>query len=237
MGGTMNRRDFVAKGLAIGAALTLPARAMGQAADQTLERAFDAASWGLEPAPATPSVPVAPPVDPVAYKRRVFEIAARERDRAAHHLWRRDVVGIADFGRPSSEPRLHFVNLEDGSMRSFLVAHGRGSDPQHDGWLKQFSNTNGSMATSRGAYLTCEWYNGKYGTSIRLEGLDPDNSMALERAIVMHPAWYVDPQMIGKWGKIGRSEGCFAMAPEDFSNALYHLSGGRLLFADRIVMG
>ena len=96
------------------------------------------------------------------------------------------------------------------------------------------SVTSGSEATSRGAYLTCEWYKGKYGTSIRLVGLDTDNSHALERAIVMHPAWYVDATMISKWGKIGRSEGCFAMAPEDFNEALLHLSGGRLLFADRI---
>ena len=92
----------------------------------------------------------------------------------------------------------------------------------------------GSEATSRGAYLTCEWYKGKYGTSIRLEGMDGDNSNALDRAIVMHSAAYVDPAMAAHWGKIGRSEGCFAMAQADFNEALWHLSGGRLLYADRI---
>ena len=40
--------------------------------------------------------------------------------------------------------------------------------------------------------------------------------------------------MIAKYGKLGRSEGCFAMAPSDFNEALWNLSGGRLLFADRI---
>jgi hypothetical protein len=40
--------------------------------------------------------------------------------------------------------------------------------------------------------------------------------------------------MIDKWGKIGRSEGCFAMSFADFNEALWHLSGGRLLYADRI---
>ena len=120
---------------------------------------------------------------------------------------------------------------------TFLVAHGRGSDPGHSGWLQSFSNVPGSEATSRGAYLTAEWYKGKYGTSIRLVGLDQDNSMALPRAIVMHPAWYVDPTMVEKWGKLGRSEGCFAMSPSDFNEALWHISGGRLLFADRIGEG
>ena len=57
---------------------------------------------------------------------------------------------------------------------------------------------------------------------------------ALDRAIVMHPATYASPTWISKQGKLGRSEGCFAMAPDQFNEALWHLSGGRLLFADRI---
>jgi len=172
-----------------------------------------------------------------SYERRLFEVAIRERDRAASRLWRRDIVGIADFAQPSWKPRFHVANLEDGSIRSYLIAHGKGSDPEHDGWLKLFSGQPGSEATSRGAYVTCEWYKGKYGTSVRLEGLDADNSTALERAIVMHPAWYVSEDMIARWGKIGRSQGCFALSDEAFLDALWRLSGGRLLFADRIGEG
>ena len=166
--------------------------------------------------------------------RRILEVAREQVARLEGQLWRSDIVGIADFGLPSAVPRLHFANLERGEVRSFLVAHGRGSDPEHDGFLKWFSNTPGSEATSRGAYITYEWYSGKYGTSIRLGGVDPDNSNALQRAIVMHPAWYAAPGMLEKWGKLGRSEGCFAMAPDDFNEALWHLSGGRLLYADRL---
>jgi hypothetical protein len=168
------------------------------------------------------------------YTRRILAGAKRQVERLGTKLWRTDLVGIADFSRPSWEPRLHFANLENGTVRSFLLAHGKGSDPEHSGWLQTFSDQYGSLATSRGAYLTCEWYTGKYGTSIRLVGLDPDNATALQRMIVMHSAWYVDASMIAKWGKIGRSDGCFAMAPADFNEALWHLSGGRLLFADRI---
>ena len=168
------------------------------------------------------------------YQRRVMDVAKAQQDRVATHLWRTDIVGIADFALHSREPRLHLANLETGTVRSFLTAHGRGSDPDHTGYLQSFSSLPGSEATSRGAYLTAEWYTGKYGTSIRLLGLDPDNATALERLIVVHSAWYVGPGMIEKWGKVGRSEGCFALAPEDFNDVLYHLSFGRLLFADRI---
>src|SRR3546814_6791596 len=52
----------------------------------------------------------------------------------------RDYIGIADFSLPSWKPRFHIVNVEDGQSRSFLVAHGRGSDPAHQGWLQRFSN-------------------------------------------------------------------------------------------------
>ena len=206
------RREFISGAMALGAGMALPGRAL-------------AASIGATPASTTP------------YERRILDVAAQQLQRVGDAVWRRDLVGIADFAQPSWKPRLHFANLENGSVRSFLLAHGRGSDPGHSGWLQNFSNRPGSLATSRGAFLTAEWYKGKYGTSIRLLGLDEDNSMALDRAIVMHPAWYVDTAMIDKWGKLGRSEGCFAMSNTNFNEALWHLSGGRLLYADRIGEG
>lgn len=238
MNGDMNRRNLILGGLAAGAALSWPARALAQAAqDGGLVTDFDKA-FGLEAAPQV-AVPVEPSLPRVArpnpaYDARLVEIAKRELERAGAQVWRRDIVGIADFARASTLPRFHFVNMENGTIRSFRVTHGRGSDPAHSGFLQQFSSVPGSEATSRGAYLTAEWYKGKYGTSIRLLGLDPDNATALERAIVMHPAKYASAEHLERFGKLGRSEGCFAMGPEHFNEALWNLSGGRLLFADRI---
>lgn len=169
--------------------------------------------------------------------RTVLEIAKREVERAGDVLWRRDIAGVADYGVHSAQPRLHFAYLESGVVRSFLVAHGTGSDPAHDGWLDRFSNVEGSNCTSRGAYISWEWYKGKYGTSIRLDGLDQTNSNAFPRAIVMHAADYATPDHVERWGRLGRSNGCFAMGPEDFRWALTQLSGGRLLYADRLALG
>ncbi|MCX7864629.1 MAG: murein L,D-transpeptidase catalytic domain family protein, partial [Novosphingobium sp.] len=42
---------------------------------------------------------------------------------------------------------------------------------------------------------------------------------------------------VARWGKLGRSQGCFALGSEAFLDALWRLSGGRLLFADRIGEG
>jgi len=237
MGPGFKRREMLKGSLAVGAMLTLPGRAASQSLE-TLPPAptadfnaqFDAAFARPATAPAEAS-------DFTPYHRKILEVARRERDRAGNALWRADVVAIADFAQPSARERLFFVDIERGKVDGFLVAHGRGSDPEHDGWLKLFSNREGSEATSRGAYLTGSWYNGKYGTSIRLHGLDPDNSNAFERAIVMHPAWYAAPDMLPRYGKLGRSEGCFAMAPEQFEEALVRMAGGRLLYADRIGEG
>ena len=203
----MDRRQLLAGGLAASALGALPARVRAQA-------------WSI-----------------TEQHRKVLAVAAEQLERHRAGLWRTDLVGIADFALPSSLPRFHFANLEQGTVRSFLVAHGKGSDPEHDGFLKTFSNVPNSLATSRGAYVTYEWYKGRYGTSIRLGGIEADNSNALDRAIVLHPAWYANPAMLEKWGKLGRSDGCFAMAEDDFNEALWHLSGGRLIYADKLGLG
>jgi L,D-transpeptidase catalytic domain len=168
------------------------------------------------------------------YERRVIDIAYEQRSRFAGQLWQKDIVGVADFALPSWRPRMHLVDMMSGTQRSYLLSHGKGSDPEHDGWLKHFSAQPGSEATSRGAFRTSDWYEGKYGISLRLDGLEQDNATALKRHIVIHPAWYAEDDMIGKWGKLGRSSGCFALGSRAFSDTLYGLYGGRLLFADRI---
>ena len=168
--------------------------------------------------------------------RQLFAIAQRELAKAGGAIWRRDIVGIADFGLHSAKRRFHFVNMERQEVRSFLVSHGTGSDPEHDGWLNHFSNVQGSNCTSKGAYVTWEWYTGRFGTSVRLGGLDQTNNLALPRAIVMHRATYAEPDHIARWGKLGRSNGCFAMGEEQFKLALLSLSGGRLLYADALFL-
>ena len=146
---------------------------------------------------------------------------------------RRDVVAVADFGLPSRAPRLYLVDLTDGSVQSHWVAHGRGSDPARTGWLQRFSNEQHSNATSAGAYRTAGTYVGAHGKSIRLEGLDPTNSNAASRAIVVHGAWYVSASMIDRWGMLGRSEGCFAVSETSLERLLTRLSPGHLIYADK----
>ena len=193
-----------------GAALVMPAKAQ----------------WGsAAPAPSSPWSP--PAVDYVAVARRQL---AMQGSRIAQQ----DRVGVVDFGLHSSRPRFALVDMVAGKVDMYPVTHGRGSDSQHDGWLKNFSNRVGSLASSRGAYRTSDYYWGANGSSMRLAGLEPDNNNADVRAIVVHGAWYAEPSLIQTQGKLGRSEGCFVFGEALLPMILYKLGPGRLLFADKL---
>jgi hypothetical protein len=148
----------------------------------------------------------------------------------AHH----DTIGIADFSLPSSMPRFHLLDIGSGSVSSHLVAHGRGSDPSHTGWLERFSNEPQSHATSAGAYRTDAIYYGGHGRSLRLDGLDSSNSNAAAREIVVHGATYVSTEILLDHGVLGRSFGCFALANSSLDEVLTKLGSGRLIYADKV---
>jgi len=177
--------------------------------------------------------PAAAAVNEAAGKARLFGLARAGLERLGGSVEHRDVVGIADFSNASKTPRFHLLDMRSGQARSLLVAHGRGSDPSHTGWVRSFSNAFGSAASSEGAYVTGDYYVGKHGRSMRLEGMDPGNSNAMARAIVVHGAWYVSPKMVAEHGVLGRSEGCFAFAENDLPEVLTRLGPGRLLLAGK----
>jgi hypothetical protein len=178
--------------------------------------------------PARPVLPAAPAgIDP-----QLFAKAKAALD--YHKIGPRDSIGIVDFSQPSSDPRFHVVNLLTGEVESHRVAHGRGSDPDHSGFVEKFSNNFGSYASSNGAYTTGDYYDGKYGLSMKVNGLDWSNYNAAPRAIVIHNAWYAEDDMIPLHGKLGRSEGCFAMSRENQYKVMRKLAGGRMIYADKL---
>lgn len=152
-----------------------------------------------------------------------------------HHgmIIARDRMAIVDFTAPSSDPRMHLLDVVSGKAIRLRVAHGSGSDPEHTGYLKSFSNAVGSNASSEGAFLADDFYVGKHGRSQRLIGLDPTNNNALERAIVVHSAWYANDDMITQHGMLGRSEGCFAVAENRLEDVFSFLGKGRMIYAAR----
>jgi hypothetical protein len=181
--------------------------------------------------PLAPRVPAAPQ-SPAGLDPQLFARAKAAMDQ--HKVTVRDTMAIVDFSKPSSEPRFHLVDLQNGTVDSHFVAHGRGSDPDHSGFVERFSNDFGSYASSNGTYVTGDYYNGKYGLSMKVRGLDWSNYNAEPRAIVIHNAWYAEDDMIPLHGKLGRSEGCFAMSRKSQYEVMRRLAGGRMIYADKL---
>jgi L,D-transpeptidase catalytic domain len=225
---SLNRREMLRLGAAGAGGLILSSAAMSQVLPGVIVPRTGT-SYPLAPAPAQPAaVPAAPAgIDPQLFARAK---AALEQ----HRVGPRDSIGIVDFSRPSSEARFHVVDLASGGVQSHLVCHGRGSDPGHSGYLERFSNDFGSYATSSGTYVTDDYYQGKYGLSLRVRGLDWSNNNAEPRAIVIHNAWYAEPEMIAQHGMLGRSEGCFAMPKASQYEVMRRLAGGRMIYADKL---
>lgn len=190
------------------------------------------------PVPAPPvATPVIQPVQiasaPRGIRPELFQRAMAALQRHGSRIRQQDRIAIADFSLPSSRLRFHFVDLHNGATRSMLVAHGIGSDPEHTGMLQRFSNEVDSEATCEGAFLASNYYVGKHQLSQRLIGLDSTNNNALDRAIVIHAAWYSNSDMIATHGKLGRSQGCFAVGEHELDKVFTLLGEGRMIYAEK----
>ena len=175
---------------------------------------------------------IAPPQPAPPAPQGVLGEALTALDRHRGNIAFADRIGIADYTAPSGEFRFHVADVEAGEIsKSFLVSHGRGSDPANSGFAERFSNVPGSNASSRGSYVTGAEYVGKHGRSRRLHGLEDDNDNAFDRAIVIHGANYVDSAMAENQGRVGRSLGCFAFEQNEIATILELLGEGRLLYA------
>jgi hypothetical protein len=186
----------------------------------------------LAPLAPRPQAQVLTPSAPGGIDPQLFARAKAALD--SHKVWPRDTIGVVDFSRPSGDERFYVVDLASGTVEAHRVAHGRGSDPDHSGFVERFSNDFGSYASSSGAYTTADYYDGKYGLSMKVRGLDWSNYNAEPRAIVIHNAWYAEDDMIPLHGKLGRSEGCFAMSRKSQYDVMRKLAGGRMIYADKL---
>ncbi len=214
----LTRRAFGGSALTLlGASTIVPARAQ-------------APVFARGPAPAT--------IQPLASRRVVrpdlLRHALAALQRHGSQIPYHDRIAIADFSLPSSQPRFYLVDMANGMATTLLVAHGSGSDPSHTGYLQRFSNSQGSNASSEGAFVASDYYVGKHGRSQRLVGLDSTNCNALQRALVVHSAWYADPDMVRTHGQLGRSQGCFAVSEGDLDQVFARLGQGRMIYSAKV---
>ncbi len=141
---------------------------------------------------------------------------------------------VVDLSLFSGKDRFWLVDLTSGAVEPHKVAHGAGSDPDHDGYANTFSNVSGSNQSSLGFSLTAEIYNGTHQHSMRLDGVSPDgspngmaNTRMRDRLVVVHEATYVDDSNTAKQG---RSNGCPALDPSIEVAVVDKIYGGSLFY-------
>ena len=141
----------------------------------------------------------------------------------------RKIITIVDYSKSSAKKRFFVIDLENKKVlyRS-IVAHGKNSG---DYEAKSFSNKPGSLKSCLGFFVTAETYNGKYGYSLFLDGMEPGiNDNARKRAIVIHGADFVTSAIIKEYGRLGRSYGCPALPVNVSKEIIDKISKGSCLF-------
>lgn len=140
-----------------------------------------------------------------------------------------DFAVIVDYSQPSTEKRLYLMDLNVGRINRYYVAHGIRSGVVE---TRNFSNLQDSWKSSLGFYYAKGSYNSpKNGLSLTLEGIDRSNNTAKQRQIVLHGAKYVSDDFIRKNGRLGWSEGCFAVALDVAPQLIATLQTGSIMLS------
>jgi hypothetical protein len=137
---------------------------------------------------------------------------------------------VIDYSLPSTDQRLWVFDVPSGRLLfKELVAHGRNTG---ENMATSFSNVMNSRQSSLGLFVTRDTYVGSNGYSLRMDGLEPGfNGNAMERAIVMHGAPYVNPALAKQQGRIGRSWGCPALRDAIARDVIDTVRGGGVIFS------
>src|SRR3954469_4630319 len=138
---SFNRREMLRLG-AMGAAGAILSSA---ASSSVLPSVLTPVPPSLDTPNPFPSLQPQAPSAPAGIDPQLFAKAKAALD--SHKVWPRDTIGVVDFSKPSSEERFFVVDLVRGHVEGHRVAHGRGSDPDHSGFVERFSNEFHSFAT------------------------------------------------------------------------------------------
>lgn len=139
------------------------------------------------------------------------------------------VLTIVDFTQHSAEERMYIIDVNTFEIiKKSLCSHGKNTGAA---MATKFSNTNGSLQSSLGFFLTAETYSGKFDYAMRLDGLEKANSRARERGIVVHGANYATPEFLERnGGVLGRSYGCPALPKDDATELIDVIKEGTCFF-------
>lgn len=153
-----------------------------------------------------------------------FISATKAYEKYAH---KGDYLVIIDFTLPSNKKREWIYDSNQKLIYNTYVTHGKNSGGLY---ATKFSNTIGSLKSSLGAMRVGETYYGKHGLSLKLDGLEKQNSNVRKRAIVIHGASYAEASYIKANGRAGLSWGCPAIPQSQSKYIINLLKSGAIVY-------
>lgn len=144
---------------------------------------------------------------------------------------RHRVVALIDYTKPSDVRRMFLIDRKTGGITTMAVAHGRykawylnfklSENKNTVKWAKYFSNDLGSNAPSSGFFIAGQDYQGKFGRSLALFGVEPGiNDRACDRNVVIHKH-----KLVSKDKAYYLSSGCPMVAPSQIDHVIQLLKG------------
>jgi hypothetical protein len=148
----------------------------------------------------------------------LFLIASQKLDE--YNVRKKDYVIIVDYTKPIGSNRLYVLDMKTKQVViTSTVSHSFKSGLLYP---TDFSNVSGTNKSSKGAFLTKGTYNGGFGYSMIIRGLDKGvNDNVESRKIIFHST----EKMSNPW-----SNGCFA-TPKDVNEKIIDLTkNGTLVY-------
>jgi len=137
---------------------------------------------------------------------RLLAYSQSAQEYCKRHKYNTSVFFFVDMSIHSGRKRFFVVDMKaDSIVTSGLVAHGVCG--VFFAATANFSNEPGFYCSSLGKYKIGNKYNGRFGMSYKLSGLDSTNSNALKRNVVLHSYYQVPDNEIFP-AHVCNSQGC-----------------------------
>ena len=131
-----------------------------------------------------------------------------------------------DYDKKSNEDRFYLLDFDNFSViRKYAVAHGSGSDKDHDGYMDRALDVSKQSTSVRGHIFIGGCHTGtsqpdgiKVWGDEKSDSKEFSNTGAYADGKIIHPAEYISGEFLEKNGKAGRSSGCPALGTSDYGD-------------------
>jgi hypothetical protein len=144
-------------------------------------------------------------------------------------LKNRNLITIIDYSQASDKERFFVIDLLHRKLLyKTYVTHGKNTGKNI---AVSFSNKLSSLQSSLGFFRTAETFYCNKGYSLSIDGLEPGiNDNARKRSIIIHGAFYADPEFVREYGYTGLSWGCPSLPRKLAREIIDTIKGGTCLF-------